>query len=46
MVAKFEQWVGVANTARNWNTVLKLANSDARRRVDPAGVLNPKQSQR
>ena len=22
---KFDQWIGVTNTARNWNTVLKLA---------------------
>lgn len=21
---KFDKWIGVANTARNWNTVLKL----------------------
>lgn len=25
MAEKFAQWIGVANTARNWNTVLKLA---------------------
>ena len=25
MAAKFDAWIGVANTARNWNTVLKLA---------------------
>ncbi|HEX9047060.1 MAG TPA: DUF1697 domain-containing protein [Verrucomicrobiae bacterium] len=25
MAAKFDKWIGVANTARNWNTVLKLA---------------------
>jgi uncharacterized protein (DUF1697 family) len=25
MAAKFDQWIGVTNTARNWNTVLKLA---------------------
>ncbi len=25
MAEKFGQWIGVANTARNWNTVLKLA---------------------
>jgi uncharacterized protein (DUF1697 family) len=25
MAEKFDQWIGVANTARNWNTVLKLA---------------------
>lgn len=25
MAAKFDQWIGVSNTARNWNTVLKLA---------------------
>ncbi|MDZ4290120.1 MAG: DUF1697 domain-containing protein [Prosthecobacter sp.] len=26
MAAKFDQWIGVTNTARNWNTVLKLAD--------------------
>jgi uncharacterized protein (DUF1697 family) len=25
MAEKFDQWIGVTNTARNWNTVLKLA---------------------
>ncbi|HLP78757.1 MAG TPA: DUF1697 domain-containing protein [Candidatus Paceibacterota bacterium] len=25
MGAKFDQWIGVTNTARNWNTVLNLA---------------------
>lgn len=25
MAAKFDQWIGVTYTARNWNTVLKLA---------------------
>ena len=25
MAEKFDAWIGVANTARNWNTVLKLA---------------------
>lgn len=25
MAAKFDKWIGVTNTARNWNTVLKLA---------------------
>ena len=25
MAAKFDSWIGVINTARNWNTVLKLA---------------------
>ena len=25
MAAKFDAWIGVTNTARNWNTVLKLA---------------------
>jgi len=25
MAAKFDQWIGVTNTARNWNSVLKLA---------------------
>ena len=25
MAAKFDAWIGVMNTARNWNTVLKLA---------------------
>ena len=25
MREKFDQWIGVTNTARNWNTVLKLA---------------------
>ena len=25
MGSKFDQWIGVTNTARNWNTVLKLA---------------------
>ena len=25
MAEKFDQWIGVRNTARNWNTVLKLA---------------------
>jgi uncharacterized protein (DUF1697 family) len=25
MAGKFDKWIGVANTARNWNTVLKLA---------------------
>lgn len=25
MAVKFDKWIGVANTARNWNTVLKLA---------------------
>lgn len=25
MAAKFDSWIGVTNTARNWNTVLKLA---------------------
>lgn len=25
MAEKFDRWIGVANTARNWNTVLKLA---------------------
>jgi uncharacterized protein (DUF1697 family) len=25
MAAKFDQWIGVTNTARNWNTVCKLA---------------------
>ena len=25
MAEKFDKWIGVANTARNWNTVLKLA---------------------
>lgn len=24
MAAKFDKWVGVVNTARNWNTVLKM----------------------
>ncbi|MEO8352307.1 MAG: DUF1697 domain-containing protein [Chthoniobacteraceae bacterium] len=26
LAAKFDQWIGVTNTARNWNTVLKLAD--------------------
>jgi uncharacterized protein (DUF1697 family) len=26
MAAKFDAWIGVTNTARNWNTVLKLAD--------------------
>ena len=25
MAAKFDAWIGVTNTARNWNTVLRLA---------------------
>jgi uncharacterized protein (DUF1697 family) len=25
MAEKFDKWIGVPNTARNWNTVLKLA---------------------
>lgn len=25
MAARFDRWIGVTNTARNWNTVLKLA---------------------
>lgn len=25
MAAKFDAWIGVTNTARNWNTVMKLA---------------------
>jgi uncharacterized protein (DUF1697 family) len=25
MAGKFDKWIGVTNTARNWNTVLKLA---------------------
>ena len=25
LAAKFDPWIGVTNTARNWNTVLKLA---------------------
>jgi uncharacterized protein (DUF1697 family) len=25
MAQKFDKWIGVTNTARNWNTVLKLA---------------------
>jgi len=25
MAAKFDAWIGVTNTARNWNTVLKMA---------------------
>jgi len=25
MAEKFDRWIGVTNTARNWNTVLKLA---------------------
>ena len=25
MAEKFDQWIGVTNTARNWNTVLKMA---------------------
>lgn len=25
MAEKFDKWIGVTNTARNWNTVLKLA---------------------
>jgi uncharacterized protein (DUF1697 family) len=25
MATKFDQWIGVTNTARNWNTVLNLA---------------------
>jgi uncharacterized protein (DUF1697 family) len=25
MAEKFDNWIGVTNTARNWNTVLKLA---------------------
>jgi hypothetical protein len=25
MAQKFDPWIGVTNTARNWNTVLKLA---------------------
>ena len=25
MTEKFDKWIGVMNTARNWNTVLKLA---------------------
>jgi uncharacterized protein (DUF1697 family) len=25
MAEKFDQWIGVTNTARNWNTVIKLA---------------------
>lgn len=25
MAEKFDKWIGVVNTARNWNTVLKLA---------------------
>lgn len=25
MATNFDRWIGVANTARNWNTVLKLA---------------------
>ena len=24
MAEKFDAWIGVTNTARNWNTVLKL----------------------
>jgi uncharacterized protein (DUF1697 family) len=26
MAEKFDKWIGVTNTARNWNTVLKLAD--------------------
>ncbi len=26
MAEKFDQWIGVTNTARNWNTVLKLSD--------------------
>jgi uncharacterized protein (DUF1697 family) len=29
MAEKFDKWIGVANTARNWNTVLKLAELGA-----------------
>jgi len=25
MAEKFDKWIGVTNNARNWNTVLKLA---------------------
>ena len=25
MAEKFDKWIGVTNTARNWNSVLKLA---------------------
>jgi uncharacterized protein (DUF1697 family) len=25
MAGKFDQWIGMTNTARNWNTILKLA---------------------
>jgi uncharacterized protein (DUF1697 family) len=32
MAEKFDQWIGVPNTARNWNTVLKLAELGRRRR--------------
>jgi uncharacterized protein (DUF1697 family) len=29
MAEKFDKWIGVTNTARNWNTVLKLAELGA-----------------
>jgi uncharacterized protein (DUF1697 family) len=33
MAANFDKWIGVTNTARNWNTVLKLAELGRRAMV-------------
>jgi uncharacterized protein (DUF1697 family) len=35
MAEKFAQWIGVTNTARNWNTVLKLAELGRAAEVKP-----------
>jgi uncharacterized protein (DUF1697 family) len=37
MAEKFDKWIGVTNTARNWNTVLKLAELGVRRRHSRLG---------
>jgi hypothetical protein len=35
MAGKFNKWIGVPNTARNWNTVLKLAELGRAAEAEP-----------
>lgn len=35
MAEKFDQWIGVMNTARNWNTVLRLAELGCAAEAEP-----------
>jgi len=44
MAEKFDKWIGVANTARNWNTVLKLAELGRAAEVRSAAVAEPSRS--